>query len=192
MENDILKGLERCRRCLARKEAKKPVPAIGNLVPGRIMVVGRNPRREEDESGIPFVGKSGKFLDEYLLRLGLNRENVYITNTVKCHTRANREPDILEINECTKKWLDEEVRILKPKIIIILGADAYRGIFKCNLSNFTASAGCIRNCVREKGFHAVILPHPSAVISYRPSLKSKYDDLIEPIKAIIKMEKLNG
>jgi DNA polymerase len=136
------------------------------------------------------VGRSGEFLNEYLEKCGIKRNDCYITNTVKCHTFGNREPDILEITTCIKLWLNREIIYLQPKIIFILGADAYRGVFKIGLSPWMKNTGVVRDLRKEYGFRTVILPHPSAIISYAPHWKSKYDDTVEQVKAIIKEENL--
>lgn len=183
----ILKGLYSCDSCTARKEATTPVGSSGCFQDKWIMVVGRNPGKSEDEQCKPFVGRSGRFLDSYLLECGLSRDEVYVTNTIKCHTKQNREPDILEIKTCTELWLHKEYRALQPRLIFILGNDAYRGIFGYNLANFIESSGRIKE-VSKMGYneYIVILPHPSAVITYHPDWKKKYDDTVGSVKAIIK------
>jgi DNA polymerase len=179
----VLKGLHSCSACTARREALNPVPPIGSKEEESIMIVGRNPGREENEKGEPFVGKAGKYLNGYLEKLGLRRDEVYITNTVKCYTKNNREPDILEINICRERWLLKEFKALRPRLLILLGADAFRGIHGYNISPFIDNCGV--RCLPEKGFYEVILPHPSAVVSYHPAWGKIYDDSVGRVKAII-------
>jgi uracil-DNA glycosylase family 4 len=185
-----LKGLIDCTSCTARNEAKQPVGAFGSIRKEGIMAIGRNPGADEDEVQEPFVGKSGEFLNKYLESCNIQRGDVYISNTIKCHTCRNREPDILEIKMCTDKWLHKEMIYLQPKLIFILGADAFRGVFNHNISRWIDNTGVIRDMRKEFGFQAVILPHPSAVISYHPDWKQKYIDTVEGVKAIIKQEGL--
>jgi len=181
----ILKGLYNCKACTARAEAISPVGSSGPAKTNWIMAVGRNPGKNEDEECRPFIGKSGQFLDRYLLECGLSRNDVYVTNTIKCYTKFNREPDILEIKTCVQQWLSREIIYLQPKLIFILGADAFRGVFKYNISPWTKNTGFVRDLRKEYGFRAVILPHPSAVISHNPNLKVKYDDTVKDVRAII-------
>ena len=188
----VLKGLYNCKACTARAEATSPVGSSGPALTNWIMVVGRNPGMNEDEQCKPFVGRSGAFLDNYLLECNLSRPEVYVTNALKCHTKGNREPDIFEIKECTRLWLHREIIYLQPRLIFILGADAFRGVFNYNISPWVQNTGVIRDVRNEFGFQAVILPHPSAVISHNPNLKIKYDDTVEGVKAIIKQMKEEG
>jgi DNA polymerase-1 len=84
------------------------------------MVIGEAPGQREDDSGKPFVGRSGKLLDEILERNGLDREDVYITNAVSCRPPDNRTPTKKEIRTC-KLWLDRQIKAVKPKFILLLG-----------------------------------------------------------------------
>lgn len=151
----LLSQLRQCQLCSVRKEARCPVPPVGRKEYGGVMIVGRNPGREEDEQGEPFVGESGKFLNQFLDSAGFSRSDVYITNCVKCHTRANREPDIIEIVTCSNAYLKNEIEILKPCVILTLGADAFRGVAGYRISNFMENTGRI---IEKK---IIALPHPS-------------------------------
>jgi len=101
-----------------------------------IMVVGQNPGSEEVVLGTPFVGASGKVFDEVVSQeTGLKREDLYITNIVHCHTPDNRKPVKSEMVNC-ERFLDEEIKIVRPKVIVALGGIAFerltgmRGIMK--------------------------------------------------------------
>lgn len=91
-----------------------------------LMIVGEGPGGVEDEYGGPLVGPSGQLLDKALLSVGITRDHVYVTNIVKCRPRGNRTPTIAEGNECGRRWLAEEIRLLQPKVIIALGKVALR------------------------------------------------------------------
>jgi DNA polymerase len=177
--------LKKCHLCTARKDAYQPVSWLMPTKPSKIsiMVIGRNPGKEEDEQGLPFVGKSGKFLNEYLKECGIEREQCWITNTIKCHTSKNRAPDIIEIRTCADKYLAKEIAIFEPKLIFILGSDAYRGVFCHKLTPWVENTGKV---ITKGDVKYVILPHPSAVISYDKSLKERYDMTVDRVKAIIR------
>lgn len=89
----------------------------------RIVFVGEAPGRDEDIQGKPFVGRAGKLLNEILERHGWQRENVYILNTLKCRPPSNRNPTEAEANNC-RPFLDLQLKVINPKIIICLGAVA--------------------------------------------------------------------
>lgn len=86
----------------------------------RAMVVGEAPGHREDDSGVPFVGRSGKLLDRLLAEVGLDRKDLYITNAVHCRPPDNRTPSKKEIKAC-KPWLDQEIKDVKPKYVLLLG-----------------------------------------------------------------------
>ncbi len=85
-----------------------------------IVFIGEAPGKKEDETGIPFVGAAGKFLDEMLAKAGMNRNDIYITNIVKYRPPENRDPTPEEIKSC-ESWLHAELNYIKPKVIITLG-----------------------------------------------------------------------
>ena len=84
------------------------------------MLIGEGPGQKEDELGLPFVGRSGQFLEKMLLSIGLSRQDVYITNVVKCRPPDNRDPHSQEINACDN-FLQEQIAIVNPTMIATLG-----------------------------------------------------------------------
>jgi len=91
------------------------------------MFIGEAPGKEEDESGSPFVGRSGALLSKLILGLGLGRGQVFITNIVKCRPPGNRMPELEEVTAC-KKYLDQQIKSIDPKIIVLMGNVA---LFSC-------------------------------------------------------------
>lgn len=89
------------------------------------MLVGRNPGREEDRSGRPFVGRSGALLDDTLRRFGYSRDIMIVTNTLKCFTTDNRPPTAAEYAGCMARHLVGEVTAAQPRVLVLLGADAF-------------------------------------------------------------------
>jgi DNA polymerase len=121
-----------CHKCELWKTHKNAVPGEGNPE-SPIMFIGEAPGQSEDIKGKPFVGAAGKFLETLLSEIGLSRNDVFICNIVKCRPPRNREPMPNEIQTCTP-YLDRQINIIKPKIIVTLGNYSTAYIFsKANL-----------------------------------------------------------
>jgi DNA polymerase len=86
----------------------------------KVMIIGEAPGKKEDELGEPFVGKSGEILNMFLSEIGLNRDDVFITNTVLCRPEGNRNPKPEELKNCEKR-LNKTIEIMNPKVIVSLG-----------------------------------------------------------------------
>jgi len=109
-----------CRLCEGRTNA---VPGQGDPH-AEIVFIGEGPGKNEDEQGIPFCGASGKLLDELLASINLSRNDVFITNIVKCRPPANRDPLPDEKTTCATTYLDNQLELIKPKVIVTLGRHA--------------------------------------------------------------------
>ncbi|MDE1843108.1 MAG: uracil-DNA glycosylase [Thaumarchaeota archaeon] len=152
-----------CTNCELYKSRTHAVPGIGNEK-SDIVFVGEAPGRNEDLQGKPFVGTAGQILSEALEYAGFSRDEVYITNVVKCRPPNNRQPQVEERSSC-KPYLSKELEIIKPKIICILGNTAYNSLL--DGSAITKNRGkVIKN--NDKLYFVTI--HPAAVI-YNPSLR---------------------
>lgn len=120
------KAIHGCRRCPLRSEGGRgPVLSTGPS-DSPLMIVGEGPGSVEDEYGGPLVGPSGQLLDKALASVGITRDHVYVTNIVKCRPEGNRTPSAKEGETCGKIWLEEEIRLVNPKVIIGLGKVALR------------------------------------------------------------------
>ena len=108
-----------CQRCLLSKSRKNAVPGEGNRN-AELMFVGEGPGRDEDIQGRPFVGRAGQLLTKIIEAMNFDREDVYITNVVKCRPPNNREPNPEEIEEC-KGYLLEQIDLINPRAIVTLG-----------------------------------------------------------------------
>ena len=108
-----------CSQCFLRSGCSRVVFGSGNPE-AEIMFIGEAPGKKEDETGEPFVGAAGKFLNEMLASIKLQREDVYIANVCKCRPPENRDPLPEEIAACWP-WLLEQIRIIQPKLIVTLG-----------------------------------------------------------------------
>jgi len=116
---------EKCDACPITHECFAPVIGAGN-VDASVVLIGRNPGEDEDKMGIPFIGKGGKMLDYWINWVGFDRNQLYLTNMVKCYTsdpENNRPPKPAEIEICTKKWLMPELKLLHPKLILTFGRE---------------------------------------------------------------------
>lgn len=90
------------------------------------MIVGEGPGGTEDQFGVPLVGSSGQLLDKALWSVGITRDRIYTTNVIKCRPKGNRTPTVDEGIFCANRWLDQEILLVKPKIIIALGGVALK------------------------------------------------------------------
>nr|MDO8099521.1 uracil-DNA glycosylase [Candidatus Njordarchaeota archaeon] len=115
----INQEVRECTKCELHKERKNAVPGDGN-VRTRIMFIGEAPGQDEDLQGRPFVGAAGKLLSQLLSSIGLRRDDVYITNIVKCRPPGNRPPRVGEISACSE-YLERQIRIINPKTICPMG-----------------------------------------------------------------------
>jgi uracil-DNA glycosylase family 4 len=121
--------VDACRKCPIGSTRRNAVYGEGDPC-AELMVVGEGPGETEDKLGRPFVGRAGELLDKMLLAIGLPRESVFICNTVKCrptidlgHRLANRPPTPDELRNC-RSYLDEQIEIIRPRVILALGAPA--------------------------------------------------------------------
>ena len=114
--NELMKN---CTKCALQKGCTQVVPGAGNTE-AKIMFIGEAPGKKEDETGEPFVGAAGKFLDEMLETINLKREDVYIANVCKCRPPENRDPLLDEVATCWP-WLLAQIKIIQPKLIVTLG-----------------------------------------------------------------------
>lgn len=170
-----------CDSCPLRKGCSRVVPGIGPLA-ARIMFVGEAPGFKEDEKGEPFVGPAGRFLNKLLEVAGLEREEVYITNVLKCRPPRDATPTLKQINDCYR-WLDLELRVIKPEIIVAMGATAFK--------RFTLG-GTVEHLhgkpLRRElnGRQTVILPayHPAAGLHETGNIRHIYDDF-RVLKALV-------
>lgn len=144
-----------CQKCPLYKFAKNPVPGDGGLT-SEIMFIGEGPGEKEDELGVPFVGKAGKLLDEMLASIELERKDVYIANVVKHRPPGNRDPKPEEVEACWP-YLQEQIRIIKPKLIVCLG--------RHSLARFLPSIGPISKshgrCFQKADQAYMALYHPA-------------------------------
>lgn len=166
--------------CLLKLLAKNLVFADGNAENAELMLIGEAPGASEDEAGIPFCGESGQLLDNMMAAIGFNRrENLYITNTVFWRPPANRVPTDEEINIC-KPFTEKHIALVKPKMIILVGATAVSSIIGSN-SGITKLRGqyfSYSNKYLEKNIPLTSIFHPAYVLRQQSQKKNIWIDLL--------------
>jgi uracil-DNA glycosylase family 4 len=122
-----------CKRCVLHKQGRKQIVfGVGNPK-AELMFVGEGPGADEDEKGEPFVGRAGQLLNNMIKAMGIEREQVYIANIVKCRPPGNRTPERDECETCSP-FLMRQIAVVKPKVIVALGATAAKTLLAMNSS----------------------------------------------------------
>lgn len=160
-----VRGCTACELCRSRTHA---VPGEGNP-DARIMLIGEGPGYHEDQQGRPFIGNSGKFLGELLAKAGLRREDVFITNVVKCRPPGNRDPMPDEIAACSA-YLDAQLELIDPDVVVTLGRFSMQRWFKNE--RISKIHGEPRN---DDGRLIVPMYHPAAAL-HQASLRSTIEE----------------
>ena len=161
--NHFHTSLQNCKKCSLHKSRTQVVPGAGNPK-ANIMFIGEAPGKKEDQTGEPFVGAAGKFLNEMLASIDLKREDIFIANTVKCRPPDNRDPKPEEIETCLPN-LKQQISIIKPKIIVSLGR------FSLNLFFPKAQIGKVHGQILNEGLLKILaLYHPAAAL-YNGSMR---------------------
>ncbi len=186
----IAEEIKKCRKCDLWETKTNYVPGEGSDYSG-IVFVGEAPGREEDIQGRPFVGNAGKLLTEMIEeKLGLQRNQVFITNVLKCRPPNNRDPLPEEVEAC-KPYLFEQLKILKPSIIVCLGRHSASLIFNhfnLNFPGITRIRGKAFEVAVEWGrLRLVAIYHPAAAL-YRPQLKEILEKDFSKLKEFIRVD----
>lgn len=161
----------RCRECALYQTRKNVVFGVGNPQ-AEIMLVGEGPGANEDEQGIPFVGKAGQFLDDMLAIIGLDRTRVYIANIVKCRPPGNRDPMNVEQDACIG-YLRRQIALVRPKILVSLGRIAAMRLIDPKF-RITREHGVWFDV---DGMRMMALYHPSALLRDPGKRPETFDDL---------------
>lgn len=152
-----------CMLCTLAQTRKLAVPGEGPA-PAPVMLIGEGPGRNEDEQGRPFVGASGKFLEELLAAAGLQRAQVYITNVVKCRPPENRDPLPAEVAACAG-YLERQIELVDPRVIVTLGRFSMARWFPVE------RISAIHGQARQFGARLVVpMFHPAAAL-HQPKIR---------------------
>ena len=179
--------IKKCHSCQLRDTCTQVVPGEGNPH-AEILFIGEAPGAKEDLEGRPFVGAAGKFLNQMLELINLKRENVFIANVLKCRPPANRDPLPEEAAACWP-WLLEQIKTIKPKLIVLLGRHAMeRFLPNQKISQIHGTA--LRREIPEIGKQVFFaLYHPAAALyqgSLREVLIADFKKIPKVLKAIEK------
>lgn len=181
--------LKTCTACTCRPEAKQVVPGHGSTDAG-IMLLGRNPGKDEDKLGVPFVGRAGQELDIWLEKLGLDRTKLVITNVVKCHTEKDRPPRPAEIAMCAGRWLFKELTELPElRAILPLGVEATKfllGDHAVSPAKLTAYAE--RIVIERRELHVMPLAHPSYFLRSPGKKVQLYTSVLPRVREYLRRE----
>src|SRR5829696_2770701 len=175
----LAKQIKVCTKCELHRSRKEAVPGEGPTH-AEIMFIGEGPGAREDKQGRPFVGAAGRFLDELLEQAGVTRGEVWITNVVKCRPPGNRDPQPVEVETCTTNYLDNQIKIVNPSIIVTLG--------RHSMNKFIQGAKIteIHGQMQKVGRRFVIpMFHPAAALHqsrFKPLLLEDFGKLPELLK----------
>lgn len=175
----IHQGIRGCRKCPLHETRRHAVPGEGPL-DARCMFIGEAPGAREDEVGRPFVGQSGRFLDQALAEVGLVRSEIFITSVVKCRPPGNRNPRRNELTTCIPAWLGDQVQTIDPEVIVIFGLVAFGALF-----GETARLMDVRGEFRElDGRRAMITCHPASAMRF-PDMRSAFLQDLSTVAALL-------
>lgn len=169
---ELAKKIERCTNCSLARTRNNVVIGQGVQNP-KVLVIGEGPGEEEDKQGLPFVGRAGILLDKMLIAIGLDRKsNCYIANIVKCRPPQNRTPFVEEQNACFP-FLETQIHLLKPKMILCMGKTAIEKIMNQKIS-ITQNHG---NFYDYNGIPVMATYHPSALLRDESLKRPAWNDL---------------
>ncbi|MFO7741747.1 MAG: uracil-DNA glycosylase [Anaerolineae bacterium] len=169
--------IRQCTKCLLHRGRTHAVPGEGPE-DADIMLVGEAPGFHEDQQGRPFVGAAGQFLEELLSGIGLTRDQVYITNVIKCRPPGNRDPLPKEVREC-EPYLDRQIELIEPTVLVTLGRFSMARAFpNARISHIHGEPRKIGGVVYYPMYH------PAAAL-HRPSLRSTVEADMQRIPEII-------
>lgn len=170
---ELEEKIKDCQNCKLCNNRHNIVLGTGNKQ-AKVMFIGEGPGADEDIQGIPFVGKAGKLMNQAFRGIGIQREDIYIANVVKCRPPQNRNPEQDEVESCID-YLRTQVMLVKPQIIVLLGSVALKAILGQEYS-ITSSRG---KWVERKGIMYMPTFHPAALLRDETKKISFWKDLKE-------------
>lgn len=173
---ELKESFKQCNKCKLCTTRQNIVFGVGNPK-AEIMFIGEGPGGDEDRLGEPFVGKAGELMNKAFDVVGIKREEVYIANIVKCRPPHNRDPEEDEITACMN-YLRNQVVIIKPKIIVLLGRISLQNILGKEFK-ITASRG---KWIEKKGIMYMPTWHPAALLRDETKKIEFLNDLKEVVK----------
>ena len=174
---EIARQVHSCIDCPLSKSRTHAVPGEGPA-DARIMFIGEGPGYQEDRQGRPFVGPAGRFLEELLASIGLNRDEVFIANMVKCRPSNNRDPLPTEISACSK-YLDRQIELINPKLVVTLGRFSLTKFFP--RESISKARGKVRVV---NGLKVYPIMHPAAAL-HRQELRKFIEEDFKAIPGLL-------
>ena len=162
-----------CMKCSLHQSRTQTVFGVGNRA-AQLMFIGEAPGYHEDQQGEPFVGRAGQLLTAMIKTIGLERNQVYIANILKCRPPNNRDPQADEVQSCTP-YLDQQIALIQPKLLVAVGRIAAHYLLKTK-----SSLESLRNKIHAYGSHAIpliITYHPAYLLRNPIDKKKSYLDL---------------
>ena len=181
--DDLKKSIAECKKCRLCTNRTNIVLGEGNIN-AKIMFIGEGPGADEDKQGVPFVGKAGQLMNKAFQALGINREEIYIANIVKCRPPSNRVPEEDEAQACLN-YLRNQVVLIKPEIIVLLGSTALKTILGKEYG-ITAVRG---KWMEKNGIKYMPTWHPAALLRDENKKIEFWQDLKELKKYLSKGKK---
>jgi len=178
-----------CTACPARQEARRVVPGQGPLA-AEICIVGQNPGTDEDEKGVPFIGRSGDEVGVWLRLMGLDRAKVLVTNIVKCHTEGNRAPRPKEIETCESLWWKRELETFTNLAVVIpLGRPALLGLIGKQPSlPDVMEPWWVKAAFGERELHILPLAHPAYLLRTPAARPVMYEKVLPVLRDYMRRE----
>jgi uracil-DNA glycosylase len=185
---ELSQAAKSCKDCPLWANATQTVFGVGNPH-AAVMLVGEQPGDQEDIKGIPFVGPAGQLLDRALQESGVNRETVYLTNAVKHFKweprgkrRLHKTPTQREVDAC-RHWLESEIRVVQPRVIVCLGATAARALLGKDFRVSVQKGRFIKSSYAEFAFATL---HPSAILRITDieARNAAFEELVKDLSLI--------
>ena len=186
--DNLKEQLKNCTKCPLHLTRNNVVISDASIN-ADIMLIGEAPGADEDKTGIPFVGRAGKLLNEFLAKAGIKRENdLYIANTVKCRPPGNRKPTKEEKIACGDN-LKKQINMVKPKVIILCGATAMESFIFDKKLTISKARGQVFNYDEDKNIKLVPIFHPSYLLRQHSNAEGSPRDLmlkdLEMVKELV-------
>lgn len=154
-------GIQRCRSCRLWENRTHAVPGSGAFA-RRVVLLGEAPGEKEDDLGLPFMGRTGRFLDSFLEQNSFHRDDFFITPAVKCRPPGNRDPRLDELAACRERWLNEQFAALDPCVVLLAGKAAVRQ----TLGQEDALADINGQVFEYSGIPCLVTYHPTAMMRF--------------------------
>jgi uracil-DNA glycosylase len=168
----IREDLGDCKRCVLHKQGRKQIVFGVGDPKAELMFIGEGPGADEDEKGEPFVGRAGQLLNNMIKAMGIEREQVYIANIVKCRPPQNRVPEPEEANTCSP-FLFQQIDVVRPQVIVALGSTAATYLLGVK-SSLSGLRGRLHAC---RGTKLVVTYHPAYLLRDPRQKKEAWQDL---------------